>query len=277
MADDNNGYGVIVVGEGNDNQVTDTSSLFSNNYKILGAKYRSNSEINKNNKETESADSNSSDNAGEVGLFVTNESGGKPDQYAKYFFNLLKALTGNIFNCNLETGKITLQDGKTSDSVISTSKTSKTLAKIIDDNCGENATQKIMLRVGNQIRNILVDDYFSGKVDISDLNNILNECVQGAFIYHFIHERVNTLNYEVSKLKTLKSDFEASYHKPALKAEVAVLKEMGENPTFPERFEFPVKEFKQYYFYEFSWGKVEVEFNHFKKNSKIKEYKFSRQ
>lgn len=273
----NNEQRIFVVTD--NNAVINSENLFESKDEVLGVNsvYRKRySEPYKSNEFSRSSRADSNENPkDEFGLFVVSVTGGKPDRNAKLFFNLLNERAGGIFLHNPKTGEITLKVRASSGSVLSNSKSSQALAKLIDENCGQNAKQRILLRVGRLLKRIAHDDYFSGKVDYADFEAINDASIQATFIYHFIHERVNTINYEKVKGEATNQNFIDNYHNPALIAEVEVLIEMGENATFPKRHEFPILSNHLLIHYHFSWGKVEVEYDHYS-DSKIRNYRITR-
>ncbi len=170
---------------------------------------------------------------GENGLFITDEKANQMNQEGIVFFKLLNSLTGNIFECNKKTGEIYLGNNKSANNITSNKNTSATLAKLIEDNIGVNANQRILFRVGKYLNQIDFDGYINGKVDIEDLKfnktDNYKETLQSCMIYHFTYERVNTENYE--KVKSQMINFNI-LHTNARNAETAVWNEM-QNDSIP--------------------------------------------
>jgi hypothetical protein len=173
--------------------------------------------------ETESTNLENGDN----GLFITDEKANQMNHEGIVFFKLLNSLTGNIFECNKKTGEIYLGKNKSTNNITSNKNTSLNLAKLIEENIGVNAKQRILFRVGKYLNQIDFDGYINGKVDIEDLkfNNTdkYKETLQSCMIYHFTNERVNTENYE--KIKDQMLNFNI-LHTNARNAEMAVWNEM---------------------------------------------------
>lgn len=211
-----------------ENYATDTAVLDSNDKydpnsiiyagKVLGD-YKPNSKQNR--------EGNGMLETGNNGLFITDENGNEMNSSGVKFFNLIKSLTSKVFECNRRTGEISLKKKAIIESIHPNKKISKKLAELIFANIGDNAQQRILFRVGENLPSINFDGYDSGKVDMEDLKfsntNEYKETLQACMIHHFIHERVNTENYEVEKSKVLNFN---QLHSNARNSEIQVWNEM---------------------------------------------------
>lgn len=239
----NNEQKVFVITDSN--SVITSDGLFENNDKVLGFNFSNDSRFDDyNNDERYSALSAVDDEEklkeDKNGLFATSVTGGKPDRHAKLFFKLLNERGGKIFLHDPATGEITLKEGSSLGSVSSNNKTSQSLAKLINENCGQNEKQGILYRVGINLKNVDFDQYSNGYVDILDLKFIstkdIQPSLQACMIYHFTFERVNTKNYE-KKLGSIEimQGFD-TLHDNACINEAKVWNEMN-NDSFPRRIE----------------------------------------
>ncbi|XZF13602.1 hypothetical protein ACTHGU_17615 [Chitinophagaceae bacterium MMS25-I14] len=181
-------------------------------------------------------DTNSTDN-NIKGIFICDKKGNPPDRAGKDFFDLMNKRSGSILKLNTDTGEVTIKENSIPSNVISAADQSYTLAKILDDNTGHNASQPIKLRVDKGISNIEFDGYVNGLVDLEDFNfsglKHYKNVMQAVLIYHFLYERTKTDRYE-EKLSSKTMDNIHDIHIAARNAEVAVWNEMaGKNVSMP--------------------------------------------
>ncbi len=100
---------------------------------------------------------------------------------------------------------------------------------------GINDKQTVKFRLRENSNSVLIDNFYTGAVDIGDLGNIENKLTYQITVAHFTIERFQIKDYEMNKLSTSDEDF-IKAHDEALSWEMNYYKKLFPNKTihFPK-------------------------------------------